>query len=93
MLTNPVRMHDVLRAAGQGLTVRGGVSTVRLARLAGDVDELVSVDIGSTYRAEVVDGIGYERLDEERSAPVFAAIRDHELADWVADHPEAVGQR
>jgi LCP family protein required for cell wall assembly len=93
VLTNPVRMHDVLRAAGQGLTVRGGVSTVRLARLAGDVDELVSVDIGSTYRAEVVDGIGYERLDEERSAPVFAAIRDHELVDWVADHPEAVGQR
>lgn len=93
VLTNPVRLHDLLRVAGQGLTVRGGVSAVRLAGLAGDVDELVSVDIGSTYRPETVGGIGYERLDEERSVPVFEAIRDDELPDFVADHPEVVGQR
>ena len=41
----------------------------------------------------MVDGATYERLDEERSVPVFAAIRDDDLDDWVAAHPEAVTQR
>lgn len=93
VLANPVRVNEVVTAAGTGVSVRGELSPVDLTGLAAGVDELVAIDIGSTYRGEVVGGTTYERLDEERSGPVFAAIRDDDLADWVDRHPEAVTQR
>jgi LCP family protein required for cell wall assembly len=93
VLANPVRVDDLLDVAGSALSVRGDRSLADLTGLAAGVDHLASIDIGSTYRPEVVDGTGYERLDEQRSTPVFAAIRDDDLDEWAAAHPEAVTQR
>jgi LCP family protein required for cell wall assembly len=93
VLTDPARAADVLRAVGQGLSVRGDLSLADLTGVAATLDRLVAVDIGSSFRGEVVDGASYERLDDERSGPVFAAIRDDDLGEWVSAHPEAVTQR
>ncbi|HTF08490.1 MAG TPA: LCP family protein [Asanoa sp.] len=88
---DPVRLARVVRAASDGISVAGaGVTTPQLLRVATEIDAVSVVDIGSDFRSVTIDNVEYERLDPARSAPVFAAIRDNRLTDWVAANPKAV---
>lgn len=85
VLADPVRLTRLSRAVAHGVTVAGtDLSTAQLLGVAAGVDGVVSVDIGSHYRGVTIDGVEYERLDETRSRPVFAAIRENRLAEWAA---------
>jgi hypothetical protein len=81
----------VVKAAADGVSVAGaGVTTPQLLRVATEIDKVTAVDIGSDFRGVTIDKVEYERLDPARSEPVFDAIRDNRLTDWVAANPKAV---
>lgn len=91
VLADPVRLTRLARAVSSGVTVAGGdLTTAQLLGVATGIEAVTSLDIGSVYRGVEVAGVQYERLDEARSAPVFAAIREDRLAAWVAANPQAV---
>jgi LCP family protein required for cell wall assembly len=93
VVTNPVKLDRVLRAAGQSLIFNGrGYSVVDYAfALKGLRPEAMtmiklpgrSIVIGGTYRGERLDPI---------SGEFFAAIRSGDVAAFLVEHPELVSK-
>ncbi|GIF75357.1 LCP family protein [Asanoa siamensis] len=91
---DPVRLARVAQAASTGIDVAGtGISTPELLRVATGVDTVSPIDIGSNFRPVTIERVTYERLDPARSGPVFAAIKENRLTDWVVANPQSVRQR
>ncbi len=88
---DPVRLARAVHAAAGGIDVAGtGITTPQLLRVATGIDTASSIDIGSNFRGVTIDRVEYERLDPALSTPVFDAIKQNRLTDWVAANPRAV---
>jgi LCP family protein required for cell wall assembly len=90
MLTNPVKLDQVIRAIGGSLTVdTNGVplSDVVLALRGLRPDDLVGVRLPS--HAENVEGTSYVVLDAAATG-LFAALRDGTVEQWAAANPAYV---
>ncbi len=90
LLTNPIKLDQVIRAIGGALTVdNNGVpleDTV-LALRGLRPDDLIGVKIPS--HADNIEGTSYAVLDPP-SEGLFAALRDGTLEQWAAANPSYV---
>ncbi|MGI5243006.1 LCP family protein [Dactylosporangium sp. CA-139066] len=93
MLTNPVKLDRVLRAAGQAMTVdNGGISIpdwlFALRDIRSGAVTMLKTN-GGTFNSELIDGKDTEILSDT-SLKLFSAIRDDNVPAFVAAHPDWV---
>ena len=90
LMTNPVKLDQVIRGVGSALTVdTNGLPTEDLVFALRGLrpDDLAGIRL-PTY-SETIDDTSYDRLDAEADG-LFRALRGSDLADWVGAHPEWV---
>jgi LCP family protein required for cell wall assembly len=93
VLTNPVKLDRVLRAAGQALTFdSGGISVpdwlFALRDIRSDSVTMLKTN-GGTFNSEMINGKDTEILSDT-SLKLFSAIRQDNLPAFVAAHPDWV---
>lgn len=92
-LTDPVKVADLLRAAGDGLTLdTGGLPLAGLLATVREMSAADPVGIGWSFQSTETDYAGGVRLDAELSASLFDAARRDALHEWVATHPQQVAR-
>lgn len=89
-LTNPARLNDTLTAVANAVSVDDGLDNAKLRDLALSLRHLRSQDvlflttpISGTGREE---GLSVVRLDQERGATLYQAIREDKVGLWLAKH-------
>ncbi|MCM0677264.1 LCP family protein [Micromonospora phytophila] len=91
VLTNPVRLSELLRAGGADLVVDdGGLPLLDLVRV---LPQLKSVDpVGLSLPVKPLDGARWVRPDPTATPEFLAALREDRLAQWAAQHPGRVNR-
>jgi LCP family protein required for cell wall assembly len=91
VLTNPVKLDSVLRAAGQALTFDGGgVSVDNWIFTLKGVGDLVMVKTnGGNFNSEQVGGESVEILND-LSRQLLQSVRDDTVDQFLAAHPDWV---
>lgn len=89
-LTNPARLNDTLNAVAKAVSVDDGLDNASLRDLALSLRHLRSEDV--VFMTTPVQGTGREqglsvvRLDEERGASLYQAIREDKVGIWLSQH-------
>ncbi|HEY3008008.1 MAG TPA: LCP family protein [Micromonosporaceae bacterium] len=92
VLTNPVRLDQLIRAVGSSLTVdTNGVPVARLILTLRNLraGDLVGVRIPA--QGDMIEGVSYA-IAQPAAKDLFAALRDDSLATWVAANPRWVNR-
>ncbi|BCB80680.1 hypothetical protein GCM10022251_01760 [Phytohabitans flavus] len=91
VITNPLKLNDVIKAAGkafvldtQGIPVEDFVFTLR--GVAANDLVLVKTNAGK-FNTVKVGGVDYQQLTDE-SLQMLAAVRDGRLAEFVLNNPQ-----
>ncbi|MCZ7421841.1 LCP family protein [Verrucosispora sp. WMMA2121] len=88
--TDPVRLHRLIGAVGDSLTVDTNgvpVEDLLLALHGLATDGLRGVQVPSY--PQMIDQVSYVRLDDEGDG-LFAAVRGSRMSDWAGAHPRWV---
>ncbi|MER7560008.1 LCP family protein [Nocardioides sp. NPDC126508] len=94
---DPKKAYDLLDIITRHLTVDSGFSGGDLRGLALDLARMPSSDL--TFFTAPVSGLGREGkqsvvyLDKRKGRHLWAAVREDEVEDWLAQHPEVVTGR
>ncbi|MEV6931150.1 LCP family protein, partial [Dactylosporangium sp. NPDC051485] len=93
VLTNPMSLDRVLRAAGQAMTFdSGGISIpdwiFALRNIRSGAVTMLKTN-GGTFNSEMIDGKDTEILSDT-SLKLFSAVREDDLPTFVAAHPDWV---
>lgn len=91
--SNPVKLNKMVKALTRNLTVDEGWSTTSIAKLGLSLkgiktDNVVfmTAPVAGTETIPVWGSI--VRLDEVKSAELFAALKDGTMEEFLADHPD-----
>ncbi|WP_449289029.1 LCP family protein [Micromonospora sonneratiae] len=92
LLTNPVKLDQVVRAVGSSLTMdTNGVAVEDLIFGLRDLRSDALVGIRVPAYSEMVDDTSYEMLDEEAD-DLFRSLASPHVEDWVRTNPKWVNQ-
>jgi LCP family protein required for cell wall assembly len=95
VITNPVKLNNVIKAAGkafvldtQGIPVADYVFTLR--RVAANDLVLIKTN-GGKVQPLTIDGQSFEQLSD-RSMAMLASVRDGTLADFLVSNPQFIAK-
>jgi LCP family protein required for cell wall assembly len=95
VITNPVKLNNVIKAAGkafvldtQGIPVADFVFTLR--RVAANDLVLIKTN-GGKVQPLTIDGQSFEQLSD-RSMAMLASVRDGTLADFLVSNPQFIAK-
>ncbi|WP_432827390.1 LCP family protein [Dactylosporangium sp. CA-092794] len=93
VLTNPAKLDQVLRAAGQAMTFDGGGLSVpdwlfALRDVRSGAVTMLKTN-GGTFNSEMINGKATEILSDT-SLQLFAAVREDTVPSFVVAHPDWV---
>ncbi len=91
VLTDPVKLDRVIRAAGQALTIDSAYSPIDLALTLRQIRPADITMLKLPVDFATIDGISYV-IATDRTPGMFAAIRDDTLDQYVLANPDLINR-